>query len=198
MRSVQSDFSGLLGKFVCLTVATEIAGDKTIYPLLGLDRDRNGIYVKRLVMGIPAMVQDLLDRKTQDQECQRQYGLAMTRLTQLMWQEGSALKELNDGLYSFIFPDFCTHRRQLAQSLLDYFREHHPAAVPICSACTQVEDQAKVCQQPLVSLGCCDSLSMLVRNHSFLGRNTHSLTNMKASQGDIGKCCQPDVQVRQH
>ena len=119
------------------------AGDKSIFGHLGIGTYRNR------VNGIPAMVQDLVDHMSNEPECRRQYMQAMVKLTELMWQPGTALKELvNPYIYS-TFPDFGIHRKRLSQGLHDYLKGCHPAAVPVCScakAWDLAKDSPKVCQ----------------------------------------------------
>ena len=125
------------------------AGDKSIFGHLGIGTYRNRVNENKLVMGIPAMVQDLVDHMSNEPECRRQYMQAMVKLTELMWQPGTALKELvNPYIYS-TFPDFGIHRKRLSQGLHDYLKGCHPAAVPVCScakAWDLAKDSPKVCQ----------------------------------------------------
>ena len=127
---------------------------------LGLGRDRNSIDDRRLILGIPAMVQDLLDR-----DCKRQYKGALTSLCILTMQPGTALKELTVNAVLARFERFSADRERLSQGLHANFMERHPDAIPICSACVKASDQAEVCQQPVVLLDRCIS-SVLRRSAS--------------------------------
>ena len=117
------------------------AGDKTIFGHLGLSRDRNMIDDRKLIQGIPALVQDLRDRSTHDWDCWRR---AMTNLSSLMDQPNTALKELNFLPWLSRFPDYESHRKLFSQDLYAYFEECHPSAIPVCSDSTKASDQAEV------------------------------------------------------
>lgn len=124
------------------------AGDKTVFEYLGLGCDRNMIDDKKLILGIPALVQDLKDRSNLDQVCWKHHRQAVTSLSMLLEQPGTALEELVRLAWLSGFPNYMSNHKQLSQDLYAYFKERHPSAIPVCSACAKASGQAEVCWQP--------------------------------------------------
>ena len=69
----------------------------------------------------------------------------------LMEQQGTALKELVDFLSCYTdFPDFKSHREQLAEARCTVFNERYPDNLAICPACTTQLDHVEVHLLPVL------------------------------------------------
>lgn len=94
-------------------------------------------------MGVPKMMADVQRRTGSSGQPSGSYDTDIAELAKLMSHENSGLKAIVDNCYN-PFDNASEDEEQLAKGLYDYFRKHHPSALPICSKCAESSDQAQV------------------------------------------------------